>query len=198
MKILAAFAALLCAYSVFLQPPAYAAMFVVQRQQQPTVKPKDDVKYFPSANAAAIYVLTKIYEHSHYYEYGGIIAKSPKGYVVSVPATQHHGMDVTFSEDPEDYSYPIVATYHVHPCIKDGYPGVFSPQDLAGSRAANHPAYVLDECTGAVHYWAPGDGYLDADAILKMGVPPIAILEGVQLAAGKVVATITVDGARIN
>jgi hypothetical protein len=221
MKILAAaLAALLCACSTLPHRPTSqsfdqanlkrsdhgcpTAVFVaphgdlVPCQQQPPAAPKDDTKYFPSANAAAIYAVTKIYERSHYYEYGGVIGKAPKGYVIGSPVTQHHGMDVSFSEDPEDYAYPIAATYHVHPCIKNAYPEVFSPQDLAGSRAANHPAYVLDECTGAVHYWAPGDGYLDADALLKMGVPPIALFEGVQLAAGKVVGTIAVDGARIN
>lgn len=221
MKILAASVALLCACSTTPahRPPAQSfdqanlkrndsgcptAIFVaphgdlVQCQQQPAAEPKDDTKYFPSANAAAIYVVAKIYERSHYYEYGGVILRSPKGYVISSPITQHHGMDVGFSEDPEDYAYPIAATYHVHPCIKNAYPSVFSPQDLAGSRAANHPAYVLDECTGDVRYWAPGDGYLDGDAMLKLGVPPIALFEGVQLAAGKVVGAIAVDGVRIN
>jgi hypothetical protein len=160
--------------------------------------PTDAVKYFPSADAAALYVVTKIYERSHYYEYGGVIVKSPKGYAVSVPSTQHHGMDVNIDEDPESYDAPIVATYHVHPCLKNAFPGVFSPQDLAGARTANRPAYVLDECTGDLHSWAPGDGYLDLDALMKLGVGPADLMQGVQLSPGKVVGKIIVDGAVLN
>ena len=149
-------------------------------------------------DAAAIYVVTRIYERSHYYEYGGVIVKSPKGYAISPPTTQHHGMDVSFEEDPESFDYPVVATYHVHPCIKNAFSSVFSPQDLAGSRVARTPGYVLDECTGDIHFWAPGDGYLDADAMLKLGVDPITLMTGVQLSPGRVIGKIAVDGVVLN
>ena len=164
----------------------------------PPRPPEGLVKYFATVDAAALYVVEKIYERNHYYEYGGIIAKSPKGYVVSQPRTQRHGTDVNFSEDPEDYDFPIVATYHVHPCLKDVFASLFSPQDLAGARMTKTPAYVLDECTGALHYWAPGDGYSDAAALLKMGVSPIALAHGVQLSPGKIVGRIVVDGVVLN
>ena len=161
--------------------------------------PKDTTNYFKSADAAAIYVVGKIYALSHYYEYGGVIVKTPKGYAYARPATQHHGMDVEFNQDPETFDgYPIVATYHVHPCLKDAFPSVFSPQDLSSSRTANHPGYVLDECTGLVHYWAPGDGYMDEDAMLKLGVSPAQLSRGVQISLGRVVGGITVDGVVIN
>jgi hypothetical protein len=161
--------------------------------------PNDVVKIFATMDEAALYVVGKIYERSHHYEYGGVIVKGPKGYMISLPSTQRHGTDVSFSEDPEDYDYPIVATYHVHPCLKNVYPSVFSPPDLAGARTAKTPAYVLDECTGALHYWAPGDGYLTEDDMLKMGIPPMEVLLGhVQLATGKIVGTIKVDGTVIN
>jgi hypothetical protein len=149
-------------------------------------------------DAAALYVVTQIYARSHYYEYGGIIARSPKGFVISAPSTQHHGMDVSFEEDPESFEFPIVATYHVHPCLKNAFSSVFSPQDLAGSRVTKTPGYVLDECTGDLHYWAPGDGYLDGDAMIKLGVNPIALMTGVQLSPGRIVGHIEVDGTVLN
>jgi hypothetical protein len=157
-----------------------------------------ELKVFPTMDAAALYVVTKIYERSHYYEYGGVIVKGPKGYMLSLPRTQHHGMDVNFDDDPESFDFPIVATYHVHPCLSNAFPSVFSPQDLASSRVTKTPGYVLDECTGDLHYWAPGDGYLDANALIKMGVKPIALMEGVQLSPGKIVGHITVDGTVLN
>jgi hypothetical protein len=156
------------------------------------------VKTFATANAAALYVVGKIYERSHYYEYGGVIVKTPKGYAIAPPSTQHHGTDVSFDEDPESYDYPIVATYHVHPCLGFAFSSVFSPQDLAGSRMAHNPGYVLDECTGALHYWAPGDGYMSADDMIKLGVPPQALVKGIQISVGKIVGYISVDGVILN
>jgi hypothetical protein len=185
-----------CPSAVFVAPGG--ELVECQMFGKKSTDPKDDVKFFKTSDDAAIYVLTKIYEHSHYYEYGGVIVKSPKGYTVSIPATQHHGMDVSFEEDPESFEFPVVATYHVHPCLKNMFPSVFSPQDLAGSRVTKTPGYVLDECTGAVHYWAPGDGYLDGDAMLKLGVNPIALMQGVQMSPGRIVGHIAVDGTVLN
>lgn len=161
--------------------------------------PKSEVKYFSTVDLAALYVVGKIYERSHYYEYGGVIVKTPQGYAISQPQTQRHGMDVSFEEDPESYDFPIVATYHVHPCMKNTFPSVFSPQDLTSARVARTPGYVLDECTGDVHYWAPGDGYMSAEDMLKLGVNPIdAMVHGTQLAAGKIIGRIIVDGVMLN
>jgi len=78
------------------------------------------------------------------------------------------------------------------------FPSVFSPQDLQSSRVTRTPGYVLDECTGAVHYWAPGDGYMDADAMLKLGVNPVALMQGVELSPGRIVGTIVVTGEVLN
>jgi hypothetical protein len=160
--------------------------------------PAKQVKYFATQDQAALYVMERIYEVSHYYEYGGVIVKSKQGFALGVPDTQHHGMDVQFSVDPENYEYPIVATYHVHPCLKNAYPSVFSPPDLSSSREEKLPGYVLDECTGAVHYWAPGDGYMSVDDMIKLGVNPIQLAMGVQLSPGRIVGTIHVDGIQIN
>lgn len=185
-----------CPSAIFVAPRGDLAQCELFDKSEET--PQDEVKFFRTVDAAAMYIVGRIYERSHYYEYGGVIVKSPQGYAIGQPRTQYHGMDVEFDEDPEAYDYPIVATYHVHPCLKYAFPSVFSPQDLSGSRSANHPGYVLDECTGDLHYWAPGDGYLSAEALLKLGVSPTALMHGVQLSPGKIVGQIIVDGAVIN
>ncbi len=190
-----------CPSAIYIAPGGElkeCEFIILSDGETPADKPVDHTKYFKTVDEAAIYVVGKIYELSHYYEFGGVIVKTPKGYSFTQPQTQHHGMDVSFDEDPESYDYPIVATYHVHPCLKDAFSGVFSPQDLAGTRVNGHPGYVLDECTGDVHYWAPGDGYLDADGMLKLGVNPIALMQGVQLSAGKVIGHVAVDGVVLN
>lgn len=167
-------------------------------QTPPATPLKDEVKVFATMDEAAIYVSGKIYEKNHYYEYGGVIVKGPKGFMISLPTTQRHGTDVSFDDDPESFDFPIVATYHVHPCLTNVFPSVFSPQDLQSSRVTRTPGYVLDECTGAVHYWAPGDGYMDADAMLKLGVNPVALMQGVELSPGRIVGTIVVTGEVLN
>ena len=186
-----------CPTAIFVAPNGDLVQCQYAQASAPAVK-DDGTRYFKTMDEAAIYVVTKIYERSHYYEFGGVIVKSPKGYAISIPATQHHGMDVSFEEDPESFEFPIVATYHVHPCLKNAFPSVFSPQDLASSRVTKTPGYVLDECTGDLHYWAPGDGYLDGDAMIKLGVNPIALMTGVRLSPGKIVGKIEVDGTVLN
>src|SRR6266850_6545867 len=42
-------------------------------------------KSFPTADAAALFVVGKIYEYNRYYEYGGVILKVPKGYAIAQP-----------------------------------------------------------------------------------------------------------------
>ena len=180
-----------CPSAIFVAPGGDLVQCELPKDK--TTESKDGMKLFPTMDAAAMWVVGKIYEHSHYYEYGGVIGRSPQGFVLSMPHTLHHGTDVNINEDPESYKFPIVATYHVHPCLKDVVPSVFSPQDLAGARATNHPAYVLDECTGSLHYWAPGDGYMDEAALLKLG-----IIDDAQISFGKIIGKITVDGVVLN
>lgn len=183
-----------------MSAPAVSAP--VQPQSVPAVKaaePSDNkVKLFRTDVEAALYIVSKIYERSHYYEYGGVILKTPKGYAISLPNTQRHGTDVEFSEDPESFDYPIVASYHVHPCLENVYASVFSPTDLSGSRSNNHAGYVLDECTGALHYWAPGGRYMSSSEMLKLGILPSQIAEGLQVSAGTIVGVIDVDGVILN
>lgn len=186
-----------CPTAIFVAPKGELVECELTEDAQPAVD-GDAIRFFKTQDEAALYVVGKIYGHSHAYEYGGVILKAKRGYVISVPHTARHGTDVNINEDPESYDFLIVATYHVHPCLTNVFPSVFSPQDLAGARATNHPAYVLDECTGALHYWAPGDGYMNIDQLLELGVDPAMIAHGVQLSAGKIVGKIVVDGVLLN
>jgi hypothetical protein len=132
-------------------------------------------------------------DHPHYYEYGGIIVKMPNGrFNPSKPVTDGHNDNIEIDEDNESYDghFPIVASYHTHPCMAGYVPGVFSPADLHSSRVSNRPGYILDECTGDVHYWAPGDPYDKPTDALEA-------LMGVELATGKIVGHIPVDGKQI-
>jgi hypothetical protein len=140
-------------------------------------------KHFSSADEVAIAVLTVAYErHPHYYEYGGVIVKTPSGFNASAPVTIGHADNMQIDEDPESYdgNYPVVADYHTHPCVNGYSPEVFSPADLHSAREVGRGSYILDECTGDVRYWAPGDAYAP-DTVA-------------QIAYGRVVGHITVDG----
>lgn len=150
-----------------------------------------------TANEAAVYALSMAYaQFPHYYEYGGVIVKMPSGkFNASKPTTDGHADNVEIDEDPDSYEseYPIVADYHTHPCL-DGYvPGSFSPSDLHSMRSSNRPGYMLDECTGDIHYWAPGDGYDKPDDKAS----PLMKFFGPQLSRGKIVGHIPVDGKAI-
>ncbi len=157
--------------------------------------PADDRPVLATMDAAALFALKTAYDkHPHWYEFGGVIVKQPNGtFSASTPITIGHADNMDINEDYEHYDggFPIVADYHTHPCI-DGYvPGVFSPADLHSSRESVHGGYILDECTGDVHYWAPGDPYTTE------GLSVMEIARGVQIAAGKVVGHVDVDGKRI-
>jgi len=45
----------------------------------------------------------------------------------------------------------ILATYHVHLCIKDYYYDRFSAQDVVAAIFSGVPEFMLNECTGNVH-----------------------------------------------
>lgn len=156
--------------------------------------PKPDPSQMPtSVTEAALVALAKAYnDHPHYYEYAGVIVAVGNGkFDPSMPRTDGHAADVDIDEDPETYDarFPVVADYHTHPCLQGYVPGVFSPADLHSMRSLNRPGYILDECTGDVHYWAPGMGYDPQDIMDK--------IEGIHLASGQVVGHIPVDGKSI-
>jgi len=159
---------------------------------------KSDPTPMTEVEAAVIGLAAAYYEHPHYYEYGGVIVKQPDGrFNVSSPLTNGNASSVEIDEDNEGYNhqYPIVADYHTHPCL-DGYvPGVFSPADLHSMREAGHGGYILDECTGDIHYWKPGDPYDkmdDADRLIQSMSG-----KSQQTATGKIVGHIAVDGKPI-
>ena len=154
----------------------------------------DEPKGFDSVNEAAVIILASAYnKHPHYYEYGGVIVQAPTGkFAASQPVTIGRASSMDINEDPDAYdeSLPIVADYHTHPCISGYVPGVFSPADLHNARELGRPSYILDECTGDVHYWKPGDGYDAPQSVM-------GFMSRAQLASGRVVGHIPVDGKEI-
>jgi hypothetical protein len=126
----------------------------------------------------------------HYYEYGGVVVRQPDGkFNASEPLGDYHADNMEIDEDPDGYDggFDVVADYHTHPCISGYAPGVFSPNDLRSMRIAKHGGYILDECTGDVHYWKPGDPY-------DKPTDKLEALIGAHIATGKVVGHIPVDG----
>jgi hypothetical protein len=153
---------------------------------------------FDTADAVAVAVMTDIYKnHPHYYEYGGVIQKLPSGkFTASEPTSDYHADNVDIDMDPFSYdgNWPIVADFHVHPCMKGYASGEFSPEDLHGMREIKIPGYILDECTGDVHIWDPLiDSSQFASIVLHMKGTP----RGPQLSAGRIVGNIKVDGKEI-
>lgn len=142
-----------------------------------------------SATAAAVEIFTRLYGLTRSFEYGGVILKAEGGlYMASDPETQHNGIAVNFDEDGDGYpGYQVVADYHNHPCIYGAYTAKFSPTDIHNMRENKLPGYLLDMCTGDIHYWAPGDA-LD---------PPEFGVDAV-LASGKIVGHIKVDGVELH
>jgi hypothetical protein len=149
---------------------------------------------------AAIYALSRAYnDHPHYYEYGGVIVKMANGkFNASAPTTEGNATHIDINEDPEKYDghYPVVSDYHTHPCIEGYVPGVFSAQDLISMREYQRGGYILDECTGDVHYWKPGDAYDKPDP--KEGIDVLSLFRDRRSAAGIVVGKIPVDGKQFS
>lgn len=152
-----------------------------------------------TANEAAVRTFQIVYnEHPHYYEYGGLIVLRPDGkYDSTQPESDHHVDNMDIDDDPLLVApNKIVADYHTHPCVEGYIPGVFSGMDLHSMRSSNHGGYILDECTGEVHYWEPGMPYDEPkDDEEKIGV----IMGGrhALTAKGKIVGRIVVDGKKI-
>jgi hypothetical protein len=119
----------------------------------------DGPREFDTPTQAAVYALSASYDLSSFYEYGGVITQLPDGkYGASFPQTDYHGDSVMIDEDYSDYSggYPVVATYHSHPCLPDSHvPELFSPADVHLARSFMRPGYMLDECTGVVRVFDP-------------------------------------------
>jgi hypothetical protein len=107
-----------------------------------------------------------------------------------MPDTDYSGDRVSYSADPDDYKGKLVASYHTHPCLPDSHvPGVFSGNDIQGFRVFNRPGFLLDLCTGDVHYWAPGDPVEP-----RFSGNGLGDLRGELVAKGKIVAHIDVPG----
>lgn len=151
----------------------------------------EDQQKFDTMTEAAVYGLKRAAALSEFYEYGGQIVQLKGGkYAIAEPSTDYAGDSVSYSADPIHYDGPIVSSYHTHPCLPYTHkPGAFSPADLSGYRAYNRPGYMLDMCTGDVHYWAPGytvDVALAGDSVSS--------LAAVTTAVGKIVGHVPVSG----
>jgi hypothetical protein len=153
----------------------------------------DGPREFATINEAALFAFQYILKQpvSTYYEYGGQIVQMPDGkYALAMPDTDYSGDRVSYSADPDDYKGKLVASYHTHPCLPDSHvPGVFSGNDIQGFRVFNRPGFLLDLCTGDVHYWAPGDPVEPRFSGSSLGD-----LRGELVAKGKIVAHIDVSG----
>jgi len=143
--------------------------------------------HFDSMNEAGVKALEYSHQQSEYYEYGGVIVQGPDGkFTFSDPVTDYAGDHVGVDQDPEHYpkDVKIVAGYHSHACLPHTHvPAVLSPDDLSNARTLNKPEYMLDMCTGDVHYWAPGD--------------PTEMVEYEQVAKGKIVGHVAVSGKEL-
>ena len=153
----------------------------------------DGPREFATVNEAAFFAFQFILKQpvSTYYEYGGQIVQMPDGkYALAMPDTDYAGDHVSYSADPADYKGALVASYHTHPCLPASHrPDVFSGGDIQGYRVFNRPGYLLDMCTGDVHYWAPGD---PVEAMFSGN--SISELRPEIVAKGKVIGHIDVPG----
>lgn len=115
---------------------------------------------FDSMNEAGVNALRAAAQQSLYYEYGGVIVHNTKtgAYGFSFPSTDYAGDHLGIDDDPASYDEDakIVGDFHTHPCLPYSHiPGVFSDADLADARITGHVGYMLDLCTGDVHFFDP-------------------------------------------
>jgi hypothetical protein len=93
-----------------------------------------------------------------YYEWGGVIVKSPAGKFSAEKANTSLGGDhVQIQSDNFFTNSTIVASYHTHPCLPEHFVEYFSPQDLFEPIFFHLTVFMGDFCTGTVHEFKPGD-----------------------------------------
>jgi hypothetical protein len=150
-----------------------------------------DTPEFATLTEAAMAGLALSAQTSPYYEYGGQILLLPNGkYAYATPETTYEGDHMAVSQDPDDYQRgKIVAHYHTHPCLPYSHIiDKFSDGDLRSYRIVNRPGYMLDMCTGDVHFWAPGD------SVDTRGTFSETTIEVHKTSVGKIVGHIPVPG----
>lgn len=154
--------------------------------QIPVVSP-DSLPAYPTLEEAGVYAAKRLYQCSHVYECGGVIAKRPDGKFEVGPVSSSYDGDHVGIDHSVPPGYKMVADYHSHPCLPDSHAvEFFSPQDIAGDTALRIVGFMLDECTGAVHEFTPG-----RDAPNDVQVDE---MELIFLTRGRVVGHIVVDG----
>lgn len=88
------------------------------------------------------------------YEYSGFIILRDGVYQYTMfPHTDGHPDRVSYDIAAHlSASDTLVGIYHSHPCYSDTYfVQYFSTADLLGAKAMGVPAFLLNNCTGAVH-----------------------------------------------
>ena len=154
--------------------------------------PNAKLPRYDTLHEAAVVAATKLYECSHYYECGGVIATDLAGKYVIGPglSSMAHG-DETNVPHGVPTGWKFVAEIHSHPCLKDTHEvDFFSPQDLMGYQQGKFVGYMLDMCTGEVHEFVPGRDSPN-DTEMLPGNP------GDFATHGKIIGHIPVDGKSV-
>lgn len=122
------------------------------------VRPHLYPEYYDTMDEAGVAAIRHAYDHSQFYEYGGLILRTTNGkYRVSVPETDYRGASVFIDNDRNDYAgYSIVADYHTHPCNPySHYIFVFSDSDVNSDTKRGITGYMGELCTGGVRRFVP-------------------------------------------
>lgn len=123
------------------------------------VSPQLYPEYYDTLDQAGVAAIQHAYDHSQFYEYGGMILQTTNGkFRVEVPGTDYRGDGVFIDSNTNDYpGYFIVASYHTHPCLPySHYPHIFSDGDVGTDTNSGFIGYLGDLCSGAVLRFVPG------------------------------------------
>lgn len=123
------------------------------------VRPHLYPEYYDTLNEAGVAAIHHAYDHSQFYEYGGLILQTTNGkYRVSVPETDYRGGSVFIDNERNDFAgYSIVADFHTHPCMPySHYIFVFSDADVNSNVNRGLVGYMGELCGGVVRRFVPG------------------------------------------
>lgn len=154
--------------------------------------PTSKLPRYDDLREAAVEAARRLYQCSHYYECGGIIAQDPKGKYVIGPnmVTLDHGDEVNVPHGVP-IGWKFVAEFHSHPCLPVTHEvSFFSPNDTSNYLENKIVGYMLDQCTGEVHEFVPGRDSPN-DTEMLPGNP------GSWSTHGRVIGKIEVDGLSV-
>jgi hypothetical protein len=125
----------------------------------PALLPHLYPEHYAALDEAAVVAIQHAYDHSQFYEYGGVILQMADGsYQVGVPGTNYRGGGVHIDDTTDGWPGTfIVADYHTHPCMPyTHFVGVFSDQDVGSNDRTSLIGYMGDLCSGVVRRYVPG------------------------------------------